>query len=165
MGSKVDGLAVRDHFLPKNGLKTAILGDTILDWLTSEGAWTPILKNFALSICLNTTLVKWAIGYAAGVKIVRATIFYFTEGEHGNLPKRRFRLDSLLLNIFIGPRYTWRVIYGSECLWSYGDTYDQSHTYRSSKWNQGGKSGLVANKLAKLRRHASWIHFALIHFG
>ena len=44
MGSKVDGLAVRDHFLPKNGLKTAILGDTIRDRLTSEGAGTPILK-------------------------------------------------------------------------------------------------------------------------
>ena len=40
MGSKLDGLAVRDHFLPKNGLKTAILGDTILDRLTSEGAGT-----------------------------------------------------------------------------------------------------------------------------
>ena len=38
MGSKLDGLAVRDHFLPKNGLKTAILGVTILDSLTSEGA-------------------------------------------------------------------------------------------------------------------------------
>ena len=35
MGSKVDGLAVRDHVLPKNGLKTAILVDTILDHLTS----------------------------------------------------------------------------------------------------------------------------------
>ena len=45
MGSKVDGLAVRDHFLPKNGLKTAILGDTIQDRLTSEEAGTPILKS------------------------------------------------------------------------------------------------------------------------
>ena len=42
MGSKVDGLAVRDHFLPKNGLKTTILGATILDRLTSEGAGTQI---------------------------------------------------------------------------------------------------------------------------
>ena len=34
MGSKVDGLAVREHFLSKNALKTAILVDTILDHLT-----------------------------------------------------------------------------------------------------------------------------------
>ena len=46
MGAKVDGLAVRDHFLPKNGLKTAILADTILDRLTSEGGGTPNLKVF-----------------------------------------------------------------------------------------------------------------------
>ena len=44
MGSKLDGLAVRDHFLPKNGLKRAILGDTILDRLTSEGAGTRVVK-------------------------------------------------------------------------------------------------------------------------
>ena len=48
MGSKLDGLAVRDHFLPKIGLKTAILGDTIMDRLTSEGAGTQIFKAFML---------------------------------------------------------------------------------------------------------------------
>ena len=31
MGSKVDGLAVREHFLSRNALKTAILVETILD--------------------------------------------------------------------------------------------------------------------------------------
>ena len=52
MGSKVDGLAVREHFLPKNGLKTAILGVTILDRLTSEGAGTQIFKTIAnFSMC------------------------------------------------------------------------------------------------------------------
>ena len=40
MGSKVDGLAVREHYLSKNALKTAILADTILDHLTSERAST-----------------------------------------------------------------------------------------------------------------------------
>ena len=40
MGSRVDGLAVRKHFLSKNALKTAILVDTILDHLTSEMAST-----------------------------------------------------------------------------------------------------------------------------
>merc|ERR1740123_2759176 len=46
MGSKVDGLAVRNNFLPKKWPKTAILGDTIRDRLTSEGAGTQILKFF-----------------------------------------------------------------------------------------------------------------------
>ena len=54
MGSKWDGLAVRDHFLPKNALKTAILGDTILDRLTSEGAGTQIFEAIAkFSMCFE----------------------------------------------------------------------------------------------------------------
>ena len=54
MGSKLDGLAVRDHFLPKNGLKTAILGDTILDRLSSEGAGTQIFEAIAnFSMCFE----------------------------------------------------------------------------------------------------------------
>ena len=40
MGSKMDGLAVREHFLSKNAEKTAFLGLTILDQLTSERAST-----------------------------------------------------------------------------------------------------------------------------
>ena len=65
MGSKLDGLAVRDHFLPKNGLKTAILGDTILDRLTSEGTGTQIFKAIAnFSMCLKkfgTLSSNWAM--------------------------------------------------------------------------------------------------------
>ena len=54
MGSKVDGLAVRDHFLPKNGLKTAILGEQIRYRLTSEGAGTQIFKGIAnFSMCFK----------------------------------------------------------------------------------------------------------------
>ena len=54
MGSKVDGLAVRDHFLPKNGLKTAILGEQIRHRLTSEGAGTQIFKGIAnFSMCFK----------------------------------------------------------------------------------------------------------------
>ena len=45
MGSKVDGLAVREHFLSKIALKTAILAETILDYLTSEGARTHNFKD------------------------------------------------------------------------------------------------------------------------
>ena len=45
MGSKVDGLAVREHFLSRNALKTAILVDTILDHLTSERTSTNNFKD------------------------------------------------------------------------------------------------------------------------
>ena len=45
MGSKVDGLAMREHFLSKIALKTAILADTILDHLTSERASTNNFKD------------------------------------------------------------------------------------------------------------------------
>ena len=48
MGSKVDGLAVRKHFLERNALKTAILVDTILDHLTSERASTNNFKDYDL---------------------------------------------------------------------------------------------------------------------
>ena len=48
MGSKVDGLAVREHFLSKIVLKTAILADTILDPLTLEGASTNNFKDYDL---------------------------------------------------------------------------------------------------------------------
>ena len=47
MGSKVNGLAVKDHFLPKNGLKTAIWGKQIRDRLTTEEAETQIWKMLA----------------------------------------------------------------------------------------------------------------------
>ena len=49
MGSKVDGLAVRHHFLSKIALKTAILADMILDHLTLEGASTHNFKDYDLS--------------------------------------------------------------------------------------------------------------------
>ena len=45
MGSKGDGLAMREHYLSKNALKTAILVDTILDHLTSERASTHNFKD------------------------------------------------------------------------------------------------------------------------
>ena len=48
MGSKVDGLAVREHFLSKIALKTAILADTILDHLTLERARTHNFKDYDL---------------------------------------------------------------------------------------------------------------------
>ena len=45
MGSKMDGLAVREHFLSKNAEKTAFLGLTILDQLTSERSSTHNFKD------------------------------------------------------------------------------------------------------------------------
>ena len=92
MGSKVDGLAVRDHFLPKNGLKTAILVLTILDRLTLEGAGTQFFKGIAnFSMCFKkfgTLSSKWAMGKASSVNIVRFIIFWFFFAEyHSKLPK------------------------------------------------------------------------------
>ena len=45
MGSKVDGSAVREHFLSKNALKTANLAVRFLVHLTSERASTPNFKD------------------------------------------------------------------------------------------------------------------------
>ena len=52
-------LAVRDQFLTKNGLKTAILTDTILDRLTSEAAETPNLKAIMLVKHHRSTRLQW----------------------------------------------------------------------------------------------------------
>ena len=46
MGSKMDGLAVREHFLSKNAEKTAILSDTNRDHLTLEGHNSLNFKDF-----------------------------------------------------------------------------------------------------------------------
>ena len=95
MGSKLDGLAVRDHFLPKNGLKTAILGLTILDRLTSEGAGIQIFKAIAnFSRCFEnfgTLSSKWAMGKASSFNIVRTTgRYFFRRGAHEKLQKSVF---------------------------------------------------------------------------
>ena len=56
MGSKVDGLAVREHYLSKNALKTAILADTILDHLTLERASTNNFKDKTFSTCASESM-------------------------------------------------------------------------------------------------------------
>ena len=53
MGPKVDGLAVRKHYLSKNALKTAILVDKILDHLTSGRASTHNFKDYDLFVLKN----------------------------------------------------------------------------------------------------------------
>ena len=45
MGFKVDGLAVREHYLSKIAFKTAILADTNLDHLTLARASTHNFKD------------------------------------------------------------------------------------------------------------------------
>ena len=106
MGSKLDGLAVRDHFLPKNGLKTAILGDTILDRLTSEGAGTKIFEDIAnFSMCFEkcgTLSSIWAMGKASSFKIVRTTgHYFFRRGAHEKLQKTDFFRKTLAPEKFI----------------------------------------------------------------
>ena len=95
MGSKVDGLAVRDHFLPKNGLKTAILGVTILDRLTSEGAGTQIFEAIAnFSMCFEkfgTFSSKWAMDKASIFDSVwLAATWIFFERDTEKCKKRFF---------------------------------------------------------------------------
>ena len=52
MGSKVDGLAVRDHFLPKNGLKQLFWGTQFwIDWL-QRGLGAKFLKVSLTSACV-----------------------------------------------------------------------------------------------------------------
>ena len=46
IGSNMDGLAVREHFLSKNAQKTAILSDTNRDHLTLEGHNSLNFKDF-----------------------------------------------------------------------------------------------------------------------
>ena len=95
MGSKVDGLAVRDHFLSKNALKTAILADTILDHLTLERASTHNFKDWDLfRMCFGkfgTWAFRWAMGRPSRIKIVRlAAIWNFFRCGHEKLQKTAF---------------------------------------------------------------------------
>ena len=56
MGSKVDGLAVRDHFLPKNGLKQLFWGSQFwIDWL-QRGLGPKFLKVLLNSACVLKNL-------------------------------------------------------------------------------------------------------------
>ena len=120
MGSKVDGLAVRDYFLPKNGLKTAILGDTILDRLTSERAGTQIFKGIAnFSMCFEkfgTLSSKWAMGKASNFNIVRsAGTWNFFRCGHEKMLKTDILHKTLIPRYLltekisrIGPWKSWR---------------------------------------------------------
>jgi len=95
MGSKVDGLAVREHYLSKNALKTAILADTILDHLTLERASTHNFKDWDLfRMCFGkfgTRAFRWAMGRPSSIKIVRlAAIWNFSWGGNGKLQKTAF---------------------------------------------------------------------------
>ena len=154
MGSKLDGLAVRDHFLPKNGLKTAILGDTILDRLTSEGAGTKIFEAIAnFSMCFEkcgTLSSIWAMGKASSFKIVRTTgRYFFGRGGHENLQKTDFFCKTLapekfIIGIFFQHRTIWKLTSGRfrKCISyeAYGDFYA---SYHRSKSTHGWKSESV----------------------
>ena len=154
MGSKLDGLAVRDHFLPKNGLKTAILGLTILDRLTSEGAGTKIFEDIAnFSMCFEkcgTLSSIWAMGKASSFKIVRTTgRYFFGRGGHENLQKTDFFRKTLapekfIIGNFFQHRTIWKLTSGRfrKCISyeAYGDFYA---SYHRSKSTHGWKSESV----------------------
>ena len=105
MGSKLDGLAVRDHFLPKNGLKTAILGVKILDRLTSAGAGTQFFKGIAnFSMCsekCGTLSSKWPKGKVSSLNIARTTGRYFFGRGSQKMQKNDFFRKALAPEKFI----------------------------------------------------------------
>ena len=154
MGSKVDGLAVRDHFLPKNGLKTAILGEQIRYRLTSEGAGTQIFKGIAnFSMCFKkcgTLSSKWAMGKASNFNSVREkNLYFFLVGGTQKLQKTDFfRLtltpQNLLKENFFQHRtmskLTSRRIWKCIIYEGYGDF---CASYYPSKSAHGGKSESV----------------------
>ena len=154
MGSKVDGLAVRDHFLPKNGLKTAILGEQIRHRLTSEGAGTQLFKGIAnFSMCFKkcgTLSSKWAMGKASNFNSVRETnLYFFFVGWTQKLEKNDFfrwtlTPQNLLKEIFLQHRtmskLTSRRIWKCIIWEGYGDF---CASYYPSKSAHGGKSESV----------------------
>ena len=66
----------KNYFLQKNGLKTLILADTVLDNPTSEWAGTHNFKEIAnFHRCFEkfgTSASKWAMGKASNFNIVRS---------------------------------------------------------------------------------------------
>ena len=82
--SKVDGLAVRSHFLQKTASKTAFWGDTNLDQVTLSShnscSKPPNLENCYIFGKLSTSAFRLAIGKPAGVSIVRTAGRYFHQG-------------------------------------------------------------------------------------
>ena len=154
MGSKLDGLAVRDHFLPKNGLKTAILGLTILDRLTSEGAGTQIFEAIAnFSMCFEkfgTLSSKWAMGKASSFNIAQTTgRYFFGRGGHEKMQKNEFFRKTLapekfIIENFFQHRTMWKLTSGRfrKCISyeAYGDFYA---SYHRSKSTHGWKSESV----------------------
>ena len=95
MGSKMDGLAVREHFLSKNAEKTAFWAATFSDHLTSERSSTHNFKDWDLfRMCFGkfgTWAFRWAMGRPSSIKIVRlAAIWNFFRGGNGKLQKTAF---------------------------------------------------------------------------
>ena len=141
-------------FSKKNGLKTAILGDTILDRLTSEGAGTKIFEAIAnFSMCFEkcgTLSSIWAMGKASSFKIVRTTgRYFFGRGGHENLQKTDFFCKTLapekfIIGNFFQHRTIWKLTSGRfrKCISyeAYGDFYA---SYHRSKSTHGWKSESV----------------------
>ena len=95
MGSKVDGLAVREHFLSKSAWKSPILAARFSEHLTLEGASTHNFKDWDLfRMCFGkfgTRAFRWAMGRPSSIKIVRlAAIWNFFGGGHEKLQKTAF---------------------------------------------------------------------------
>ena len=95
MGSKVDGLAVREDFLSKSAWKSPILAARFLDHLTLERASTHNFKDWdVFRMCFGKFgpfAFRWAMGRPSSIKIVRlAAIWNFFRGGNGKLQKTAF---------------------------------------------------------------------------
>ena len=112
MGSKVDGLAVREHFLSKSAWKSPILAARFSDHLTLEGASTHNFKDYDLFHgCFEKYgpfAFRWAMGRPSSIKIVRlAAIWIFFGAAMENCKKLRFLLKSLVFDIFVRENFSW----------------------------------------------------------
>ena len=171
MGSKVDGLAVREDFLSKIAWKSPILADMILDHLTLEGASTHNFKDYDLfRRCFEKYgpwAFRWAMGRPSTIKIVRlAAIWKFFRGGHEKFQKTAFFAKNPSPRYFLMGKFfqdrtmsklSSRGFRKCGTFWAY-DLFNGS--YCCSKSAQGSKSVFVTkNKRCQKNRHGHnfWI--------
>ena len=144
-GVKIGRFGRQRPFSPKYGLKTAILGLTILDRLTSEGAGTQIFEAIAnFSMCFEkfgTLSSKWAMGKASSFNIARTTgRYFFGRGGHEKLQKNDFFRKTLapekfIIENFFQHRTMWKLTSGRfrKCISyeAYGDFYASYANFRA----------------------------------
>ena len=149
MGSKVDGLAVREDFLSKSAWKSPILAARFLDHLTLERASTHIFKDYDLFHVsfekFGTKAFRWAIGRPFRIKIDRlaATWNFFAEGHQKMQKKVIFYI---------------RAIYSSFWYWYPNPGYHhvKAHVLRIPKMSYFLGVGVSKGELLLLKVNRLW---------